>query len=79
MQVECPSFSDERLARVSLCVRTPSSPVWRPTAGISIEAYLESRAREKAFIHNERKSLRPAGAAGHPGQKTRRRSKDRRT
>lgn len=61
MQVVCPSFSDERLAWVSLCVRTPSSPVWRPTPGISIEAYLESRAREKAFIHNERKSLRPAG------------------
>lgn len=26
MQVVCPSFSDERPAWVSLCVRTPSSP-----------------------------------------------------
>lgn len=73
MQVVCPNFSDERLAWVSWCVRAPSRPVWRPTPGISIEAYLESRAREKAFIQNERESPRPAGAAGDPGQKTKRR------
>ena len=31
MQVVCPSYFDERLAWVSLCIRAPSSPVWRPT------------------------------------------------